>query len=1000
MLMKKLFMLFAILAVNVSMVVAQIKVQGVVLDESKTPVIGASVRLKNDAKKGTATNVNGKFEITVPENSILVVSSLGYKTREVKATPTMQIILESTAEELQEVVVTGYGVTKKRAFTGSAQVVDSKEITRVTNTDPMQALTGQIAGFQISTETGQPGGYNSVQIRGLGSFNSGTQPLYVIDGVPITTGRYGMRESEGSTINPLANINPNDILTMSVLKDAAATSIYGARASNGVIVITTKQGSAGKAKINFTAKVGMATMPDIGNAKMLNTDQWLDFIELLSKNSGYVDATATRDNIVELLKGEYGFDVDPNQYTDWFKEVTRSGFTQEYNVDISGGTEQSKYFVSGGYYDEMGTVIGKDIMRYSGRVNLEATLSEYVKFGINTSAAYSMMNGGTGGGYYSDPITQANMQLPISPVKLADGSWNFNTPSGYNPVAQRSEYGDRNEAKQIKAVIAPWITAKYKDFIFTSRYGLDFYNVKEFGRWSMLQPQGRDEKIVAEEGNSYTTLWTWSNTLNYIKQFGELHNINVLLGQEAQKATYESAYMSNKNFPTDLVFTLENGSKPSDASTSISNYSLLSFFGNAEYDFANKYYLSASLRRDASSRVGANQRWGLFWSLGGKYRISQEEFMEATKSWLTKLVAKASYGTTGNQDIGWYQALGTYRFGYNYLNRPGMKPYRIANPDLKWERTKKFNAGIELSLFDRINLDVDYYINTTEDMLFEVPLTRATGFASIMQNVGSMENKGIEVVLGITPFKSKNFTWDVSLNMTHNKNKIVRLSTDKPIEATYTIREAGRPYHQFKMKEYAGVDPETGKQQWYKGETGTEKTFNYNEAGKRYLGVADPTVYGGFSNTFRFFDFDLNILFSYSFGGKVYNSAARYDENSKSIFANTTEYVYKNMWRNKGDVTNVPSPHESNISSHSSQYLMDGSYIKLKSMQLGYNVPSEFVSKLGVGSARLFMSADNLMTWALGKDFRGMDPEAESSGIIWWNYPVPRKVMFGVSLGF
>ena len=997
---RKLMLFLSLLFISIGIATAQTQVRGVVVDETGEPVIGATVLIKGTSQ-GTITDFDGNFALTTQPGATLVVSYVGMTTKEVAATSNVRVVLTADSELLEELVVTGYGVTTKKAFTGAAQAIDSKEITKVTNADPMQALQGQIAGFQISAYTGQPGGYNEVLIRGLSSFNSGTQPLYVIDGVPMDTGEYGMRSDEGSNVNPLSGINTNDIQSINVLKDATATSIYGARAANGVIVITTKKGAEGETKINFSAKLGNASMPSRGNYKQLGTDGYIDFLKTMYANSGYATKDeASKATHEEVLEDWLGLPYYPGVNTNWFDEVTRSGLTQDYNIDISGGNDRLKYFISAGLYDELGTVISKDLKRYSGRMNIESTISKMFKFGLNFSGSYADINSGAGGGYFSDPITQAMMMLPTDPVKNADDSWNMNTVNGYNPVAQRSEFGDKNNAKQIKAIVSPYLNVSFSDFVFTSRYGLDFYNIREFGRWSLLQPQGADMKMLGEQGNLYNTLWTWSNTLNYIKTFEGGHDVNVLLGQEVQKNTQDDAYLAGTNFPSDRVFTIENASEPSDAATSTANYSLVSYFGNAEYSLNDKYYLSGSLRRDASSRFGSDNKWGTFWSVGAKYRIIQEEFMGGTTDWLTNLILRSSYGTTGNHDVGWYQALGTYRYGYNYQNIPGMLPYRIANPDLKWEQTNKFNVGFELGLMNRITIDLDYYINKTVDMLFQVPLSRATGFSSVMQNVGSMENKGVEAIINVNALKLNNFRWDISLNMSHNKNEIVKLSTDKPIEGTTTIREVGRPYHQFKMREFASIDPETGEMLWYKGEEGDETTSDYNEAGKRYLGKADPKLYGGFTNTFRLHDFDLSFQLNYSFGGKVYNSAARYDENFNNFYGNTTEYIYDNMWREPGDIAKVPAPNGDNLNSHSSFYLMDGSYIKLKSLQLGYNLPQSLISKASLTNARIFVTGDNLATWALGDDFRGLDPEAESSGVIWWNYPVPRKVLFGLSLSF
>jgi TonB-linked SusC/RagA family outer membrane protein len=1004
--MKRLILLLACFFIGMGGVAIAQNTQaasGVVLDETGEPVIGASVVAKGNVAMGTVTDMDGRFVLNVPgSEKTLIIKYLGMQTQEVAAAPNVRVVLLSDVKALEEIVITGYGVTRKVAFTGSAQTVDGKTITKTTDADPIRSLQGSVAGLQMNAETGQPGGYNSVLIRGLGSFNSGTQPLYVIDGVPITTGKQGIRKEEEATINPLSGLNSNDIESISVLKDATATAIYGARAANGVVVITTKSGKSGNTKVNFSAKIGAATLPKRGEYRMLNAAEWYDFQKHLLYNSGFIDELSLEKTKAFAVDPDgLGLDIDPNADTDWYKAVTRSGTTQDYNLDISGGDTKTKFFISGGYYDETGVVIGKDLQRFSGRINVENKISRFVSIGINTFASYQKMNYGAGGGYFSDPLTQSMMQLPVQPIYTKDGSWNMNTVNSYNPVAQRSEKGDKNIAKQYKAIVSPWVKVNFlNDFTFLSKYGMDYYNAKEFGLWSMLQPQGSDMNMMGEEANTYTALWTWTNTLNWMKSFG-LQNINVLVGQELQKATMEEAYLAGSNYPGDNVYTVENAATPSQVSTGISNYALSSFFLNAEYDYNSKYYVSGSLRRDGSSRFGVNNKWGTFWSVGAKYRIINELFMESVKDKISNLTLRTSYGTTGNQDIDdWYKARGLYGFGYNYLKKPGMIPTQIANPDLRWEQTAKFNVGVELGLFNKISVDLEYYNNRTTDMLFEVPITMATGFATTMLNVGEMKNAGVEATVNYNAISNTDLQWDLSFNITHNKNEIVKLSTDQPIEDTYTIREVGRPYNTFKMKEYAGVDPETGKQLWYKGETGKETTDDYNEAGKRYLGEADPKVYGGFSSNLKWHDFDFSFLLNYSLGGKVYNSAARYDENINNPFGNTTEYVYKNMWKNPGDITQVPKPLYGSINSHSSRFLMDGSYIKLQNIQLGYNLPHDLVKQAKLAGVRLYVSGENLKTWALDKDFRGASPETGPDGVLWWNYPLSRKVMFGLNINF
>ena len=1000
---RKIELLLAFLLLSISCAFAQkLTVKGTVLDETGQTIIGATIKEKGVETNGTATDMDGRFTLTVNQGATILVSYVGYKTQEVKAAPQLTIKMVPDSEMLDEVVVTGYGVTSKKAFTGAAQVIDSKQVTKVTAADPMQSLVGKVAGFQVSNITGSPGQYNPVNIRGLGSMNSGNQPLYVIDGVPVTTGEFGMRANEGATINPLANLNSNDILSVSVLKDAAATSIYGARAANGVIVITTKQGREGKTKVSFTAKGGVSMMPSFHHYDQLSTAEWMDFIGIMAVNSGDLQAGYTESQLIDFIKSPDAMDVpwfDKNINTNWRDEVTRPGLTQDYNISLSGGTDKYTFFVSGGYYDEVGTVIGKDLERYSGRLNVSAEVLPKLEFMLNASVGYTHMNGGTGGGYFSDPLTFSSMMMPFEPVKNADGEWNMDNMQGANPVARQSYLGDRNEAWQIKSQIIPSLRLTLGDFTLMSKYGIDFYNIREFGRWSMYGNDGANVKILGEEGNTYTTLTTWTNTINYLKTFDSVHHLNVLLGQEAQKATENNAYMSSQNYPIPDMFTLENGAKKTSASTSIANYSLLSFFSNLEYDYDNKYYLSASLREDGSSRVGRDNRWGTFWSVGGKYRIIAEDYMEAARDWLSNMTIRASYGTSGNQEIAWYAAQGTYRFGYDYKGQPGMAPYRIDNPNLGWEKMGKFNVGLELGIMERFNIDVDFYNNMTTDMIFDVPITRATGFTSTKKNMGGMQNMGVELILNAKPIVTDDFTWDITLNLAHNKNKITALSTDRPIEGGIWIREAGRPYRTWKMKEWAGVDPDTGEQLYYKGTEGTETTTNIDEAGKRYLGDADPDVFGGLTNSFSFFGVDLSFMLGYSFGGSSYNDSGRYDENMKSYFSNTVRYVYDNMWRQKGDIAVVPKVSSMTSNAASSYYLMDNSYIKLKSFELGYSIPEKYTREVGLSNARIYFTGDNLVTWAVGKNFRGYEPEGAYNGFVWWNYPIPRKFMLGVTFG-
>ncbi len=1008
---------------------AQVRtIRGIVTDKTEGyPLPGVSVMIKGTST-GTATNTEGWYSLEVKNTDVLVFSFVGMRTQEVLVgnQTVINVALESSAHSLEEVVVTGYGVTRKKAFTGAATTVGAQDIVDKTDANPIKALEGTVPGLQMNVSSGQPGAPATIFIRGRNSLNSGTQPLYVVDGVPITASALGMRSSEDQSVSPLSTLSPSDIATMTILKDATATSIYGARAANGVIVITTKKGRAGKLQANLTVKLGMEMLPAIPKRyKPLDARRYTDLqVEGLLNNydeDGQGGLTAlynnyffggafdyTQEGMRDML---YAYlEVDGKTNTNWLDAVTRTGFVQEYNLDLQGGgigETAPRVFTSFNYFNNKAFVKGKDLERYSGRVNLTQSPSRWVDYGFSLSLSYTKSNMGAGGGYFSDPITQAYQQSPLIPVKDANGEWNFNTLNGYNPVAQRSKYGDKSEGKQYRATITPYLTLNFReDLSFTSRVGIDYYNLKEFGYWSFLQPQGADMRGMGEQGTTERTLLSITNTLTYIKTFNDVHNLNLMIGQEAQKTKDRSSYLSASNYPTMDRNEVVNAAVPSSAATSKEDVAIASFFFNGQYDYLNKYYFSASARADGSSRFGKDHRWSGFWSLGARYRISEEDFMASTKSWMTNLTLRTSFGTSGNQDVGdsWYASRDLFGFGYNYNGLPGSAHYQIGNDKLKWEQTNKFNIGLDATFLDRITFEFDYYYHRTRDMVFMVPISRTTGLLSVPRNIGKLENKGIEFTINAKVLRLPDFSWDLSWVGSHNKNKVLKLSTDNPIEGAITIVEKGKDIYTFKMRKYAGVDPETGEAMWYKGESGEETTKNYNQAGKRYVGAASPKFQGSFISRMNYKGFDFSFQLNYSFGGKIFGDNLRYDEQlGGSGFNNTTRYVYDHRWQKPGDRTDVPRfifGNSSAANNASTRFLMNARYLKIRTMSLGYTLPKHITDRAYLGSARVFITADNLYTFC-AKNFRGFDPAGiGANGIQWWNYPLPRNIMFGFTLGF
>ncbi len=1003
-----------------------IQIKGTVTSaDDGSPIPGAYVKIKG-TNTGTTTDLNGSYSISVSSETTLVFSSVGMITKEIVVGPSsvVDVVMDIDVIGLDEVIVTGYSTTRKASFTGAASIVKEDKITDKTDANPIKALDGIVPGMQMNVASGQPGSPATIFIRGRNSVNSGTQPLYVIDGVPLTSSSMGMRSSEGVTVTPLSDLNPTDIETITVLKDATATSIYGARAANGVIVITTKKGKTGKMKVNLSVKIGTSSMPKPFNGyEPTNQSQYDELYteSLLNEyaangDDGYTayynpGFDYTEEGMNDFLYWFTEADPDNKANTNWLNEVTRKGAIREYNIDIQGGgaDEHSvKYFASFGYLSNEGIVIGKDLTRYSGRLNLDHAPNNIVKYGFNLGLSSSDINNGTGGGYFADPITLAYMLSPQFPVKYEDGSW-YMDPNYGNPVALRSRYGNKNEAKQKRLLFSPYLTLNLLDGLsFTSRGGMDYYNLKEFGYWSFLSSDGISVNGLGEQGYTEQSVLNWSNQLNYTKSIGK-NNIGIMLGQEIQKTNADETYLSSTNYPVETLTSISLAATVGDADTYARELALSSYFVDLQYNFNDKYYLSGSVRRDGSSRFNKDNRWGTFYSVGARYRISQEAFM-SDFSWLSNLTVRSSYGTSGNQDVGdadveqgWYAALGLYGFGYNYNSNPGMVQVQLANRDLQWELTRKFNLGFDVGLFNRINFEFDYYHHLTDDMVFGVPLSLTTGMSESYQNIGQLENTGVEFTLNALIINQQKLKWDISFVGSHNKNTIKKLSTDQPIEGTYTIIEVGRDYYSFKMKEYAGVDEETGAPQWYKNATGDEKTFVYSQATKRYMGAATPKFSGSFSTNLQYAGFTLDLQFNYSLGGQIYGNNLRYDEQvGSSAFDNFTKHVYNERWQQPGDKTDVPAVKFMGYAGYGSAhsgYLMDADYLKLKTATLGYKLPEKWLAPVKISSCRIYVTGENLFT-SVAENYRGFDPAGiGANGVQWWNYPMPRNILFGINVG-
>ena len=999
---RKLMLLMTCLMIGIGLVNAQIsKVTGnVTSEEDGLPVVGASVLVKGTTV-GTVTDIDGNFTLTnVPSSAgTLVISFIGMQSQEVKIKSNVNVVLKSDAEVLDEVVVTGYGVQRKASFTGAASIVGEEAIAKKNDANFVKVLEGSVPGVQMNNSTSMPGVWGSVYIRGRASLNSGTQPLYVIDGMPVNSDTDAISTSDNNMVDPMSSINPADIESITVLKDAAATAIYGSRAANGVIVVTTKKGSEGKFNLNLDIKQGFVSMGN-NNMDFANAEESM---KLFTDGLTAYQGGDWQENYNYLADNYFGWDRKTS--TDWMDAITRKGYYQDYNLSAQGRNGNTGYYVSLGYLNTDGLIIGSDMERFSGRMNLDSKF-KWATIGVNTSYSYSTQNGFSlsTGGSMSSPLTAAiSSQTPMDPVYDSEG--NYNNINMYNPVALMDEdTGELNENKMQTINLNPYLQVDFGLGIYAkTTLGVNLTDLRQYQYWSALyNPQAMDYNGLGQQYNSRNTVITWNNVVGWNHKFADKHDVSVMLGQEMQKKSYFYEYYAKSDFPfadsgmRDLTTAgTEQGSEYYKKGARLASY-----FMDAHYSYADKYYLSGSYRRDGSSVFGSDTRWGNFWSVGGKWRISGEDFLNGNNV-ITNATLRASYGTVGNQDIDWYAARGFYGAGYNYNQTPGMIPVSISNQELTWEVSKKFDIGFDLSLWHRLHFTFDFYNEITSDALFQVPLSMTTGMTETYKNIGKIRNHGIEFSVNANILQTKDWTWSAYANLTWNENEVVKLSTDEPIEYTFQIIEEGRPYTQFKMKEYAGVDRETGKPLWYLNETGNETTSDYNAAAKRYVGDADPNVLGGFGTNLRWKDIDFGLSFNYRLGGKVYNSGAAFTGFGMA-FRTPLEDVALNSWTEENKDAKYPQyiykdPY--NATSTSSRFLYSGDYLRISNLTLGYTLPKKWTTKILIQRLRAYISVDNLYTFT-ASDFVGYNPETSANGVIAWQYPATRTFIGGIQLTF
>ena len=1051
---RKLMLLMTCLFIGIGLVNAQIsKVTGTVIsEEDGLPVVGASIVVKGTTN-GTVTDMDGKFVLTnIPSSAkTLTISFIGLRTQEVEIKPTLSIALKPDTEVLDEVMVVAYGTAKKSSFTGSAATMRGDKIQKMQVSDLSKSLEGAVAGVQIAASSGSPGTSASIRIRGIGSISSSQEPLIVVDGVPY----------EGS----LNSISTQDIESLTVLKDAAANSMYGARGSNGVIIVTTKGSKSGKAKINFEARFGTNqrgvptydVMTDAGQYYEMMFESYRNALEgniegdaaqyaaenLIGKILKYNKFKGVADNaLIDPATGKLNPAAKEYKWTDdWTKDPFENGKRQEYNVNISGGNDKTQAYASLGYLEDEGYMVGSGFERISARVKLDQSVGKNFRVGGNMAYANTIRKqfGSESGGTYSNIFMFSQNIAPIFPIYLYDENGGLMLDEKGNPRYDfGSEYGRPYSSEQ-----NPYATAKeniYKymadnlstrgyfeakflnDFKFTLNVAYDVFNQTNT---QFSTPIGGDAYNVGGRGYNYTSrrgALNINQLLNWTREFGE-HNFNVLLGHETKndKYKYLEGHMTNFADPTNPDFS--NASQYQGLTSYSAEYALEGYFAKLDYDFADKYYLTGSFRRDGSSKFHEDNRWGTFWAIGGSWRAKEEAFLKDVE-WLDNLKVKASFGTQGNDNIldDGYTIWQAYSDLYRVDRVDGsaaFTKYLRGNKDLTWEKSNNFNAGFELGLWNWLDFNFDFFIKETKDMLYYSPLPSSEGSpAGIYRNEMDMKNTGFEFELSANIFDTDKFKWTVSLNGTHYKNELTKLPASKPADkypdgyqsGSYW-RKIGGSLYDFYAYEYAGVNPETGEPQYNKyltdengNETGEiELVSDITKATRRQTGKSSiPDFVGGLSTTVEAFGFDLSVQTAFQFGGYVYDSNYSGLMNAGDAGQNFHMDML-NRWTPENKNTNIPALGYQVQSQEIAQgntvdfYLTDASYFSLRNVTLGYSLPANLIKKAGVERLRVYLTGDNI--WLKSKR-EGLDPRMYFTGETKMGYSAVRTYSLGLNLTF
>jgi len=978
---------------------AQREVSGqVVDDETKTPIAGVSVTARN-SNVGTTTDGNGNFSLVVPAGvTTLVFSFTGYTVIEmpiVEGQATYDVSLTKSVRSLDEVVVVAYGQQQRRRVTGSVSRVSSEELENVPLASVDQILQGKVAGLQSVTSSGQPGAAQQIRIRGIGSISASSAPLFVIDGIPVNTGD---ASSLTNSSNLLASLNPNDIESVSVLKDASAASIYGSRAANGVILITTKKGRPGKTVIRADAEIGsndVAFFPSAG--KPLNREEVNELYR-----EGLANLGLPQSFIDQYMNEVFAYNTDANY--DWVDLVTRRGKQRQVNLSASGGDQKTQFFLSGGLFQQQSPVIGSDLKRYSTNFNLRHQLNQRFSGGLTLNLSSFNQTGEFESSGFRNPILAALALLPTQAAYNEDGTVNYDpavfSPI-YNPLAIRQFDNQDNQTSKLLGSA----NLEYKvidNLRLSTRFGIDYNNIEEYLFWNPIF--GDAASTQGYTSNSYQRLfnWVWTNLADYNFRTGN-NNLDgtVTVGYEAQQSKSYNQFAEANVLPKNSGIVYPVPAIPTTASITASDYSFVSLLSRAQVNLLGKYSLSGSLRRDGSSRFGANNRYGTFWSVGAAWNIDQEDFLQNFEI-LSALKLRASYGVNGNAGIGNYDWRSNFLYTTTYNGAPGSFQSGIGNNNLTWERNKPFDIGLEVGLLDnRLYIEGDYYHRKTEDLLLNEPLSSTGGFVSFSNNVGAMENKGFELTINANPVKTRDFNWTISVNSAWNKNRVTRLREGvDEIIGNPTSLKVGEDVQAYYIRLWAGADPENGDPLWFTDETRRETTNDFSQAQRVYYKSASPKGFGGVGTSLTYKFITLDAQFNYQYGNYLFNTWDFIFTGDGAFFGLNHNRKQLERWQKPGDITDVPRFVAGNATSSnnvSTRYLYRGDFIRLRNISLGFDLPSRLAQRARLSNARLYFRGTNLWTKTFDNDLT-MDPEQPVNGQSDLQFFNPKSYTVGLSI--